>query len=240
MAESTTAKTSKQPQGEAGDATLIDGGVRDHRDVSEGVAGRIGLDMVVNCVLSGRRQIAGLFVGDFIKAHRAGARFAQRAYGTHIPNRLRQEADLLVCNAYPMDADPIQGDKALWAVPYFEREPYRIVLNAASDGISYHGLGQQLPWSLYLKRRAAAATPDPQAVVDGPGSLLVLSEQFQAAEFSTRHCGDLLFRSWETLIEQLAAKLPADATAVVFPSASTQILAREELVAVGETAAARG
>ncbi len=231
----------KAPQGEAGDATLIDGGVRDHRDVSEGVARRIGLDMVVNCVLSGRRQIAGLFVGDFINAHRAGARFAQRVYGTHIPNRLRQEADLLVCNAYPMDADPIQGDKALWAVPYFEREPYRIVLNAASDGISYHGLGQQMPWSLYLKRRAAAdATPDPQPVVDGPGSLLVLSEQFQAAEFSTRHRGDLLFRNWEAIIEQLAAKLPADATVVVFPSASTQILAREEPVAVGGTAAARG
>ena len=222
----------KAPEGETGDATLIDGGVRDHRDVSEGVARRIGLDMVVNCVLSGRRQIVGLFVGDFIKAHRAGARFAQRVYGTHIPNRLRQEADLLVCNAYPMDADPIQGDKALWAVPYFEREPYRIVLNAASDGISYHGLGQQLPWSHYLKRRAAAATPDPPAVVDGPGSLLVLSEHFQAAEFSTRHRGDLLFRSWDAIIEQLAAKLPADATVVVFPSASTQIMAREELVAV--------
>ncbi len=139
-----------------------------------------------------------------------------------------------------MDADPIQGGKALWAAPYFEREPYRIVLNAASDGISYHGAGQQLPWSLYLERRAdAGATPDPQAVVDGPGSLLVLSEHFQAAEFSTRHGSDLLFRSWEAIIEQLAAKLPTDATVVVFPSASTLILAREEPVTVGEKAAAR-
>ena len=229
------------PQAESGDVTIIDGGVRDHRDVSEGVARRIGLDMVVNCVLTGRRRIAGLFVGDFIKAHRAGARFAQRVYGTRIPNSLRQEADLLVCNAYPMDADPIQGGKALWAVPCFERDPYRIVLNAASDGISYHGVGQQLPWSHYLKRRANAdATPDPPAVIDGPGSLLVLSEHFQAAEFSTRHKNDLLFRNWEPLIQQLTAKLPAHATVVIFPLASTQILAREEPVAVGGTAVAAG
>ena len=228
-------------QGEAGDATLIDGGIRDHRDVSEGVARRIGLDMVANCVLTDRRQIGGLFVGDFVKAHRAGARFAQRVYATHIPNRLRQEADLLVCNAYPLDADPIQGDKSLWAAPYFEREPYKVVLNAASDGILYHGAGQQLPWSLYLKRRAAnGVTADPAAMLDGPGKLLILSEEFEAAEFGRRHKDDLLFRNWEAIVDQLAAKLPADATVVVFPNASIQILAREEPVVSSQWSVASG
>ena len=221
-------------QGASGEQTLIEGGVRDHRDVSEDVARRIGLDMVVNCVLSGRRRIAGLFVGDFVKAHRAGARLAQRIYATDVPQRLRQEADLLVCNAYPLDSDPIQGPKALWTRDLFERNPYMVVLNPASDGIFYHGLHQQLPWAQYLKRTAAAAaTPDPEAVIDDPGPLLIVSEHFQAAEFATRHGSDLLFRSWEALIEQLAAKLPADATVVVIPSASIQILAREVPVAVG-------
>ena len=140
-----------------------------------------------------------------------------------------------------MDADPIQGDKALWAVPYFEREPYRVVLNAASDGISYHGVGQQLPWSHYLKLRAeSGAAPDPPALIDGPDSLLVLSENFLAEEFAVRHAKDLLFRSWEALIEQLEAKLPADATVAVFPNGSAQILAREEPVAVGATAGVKG
>ena len=209
-------------------------GVRDHRDVAEEVARQIGLDMIVNCVLTSRRQIAGLFVGDFVQAHRAGARFAQRTYATTIPHRLRQEADLLVCNAFPLDADPIQGSKALWPRDYFEREPYTVVLNAASDGISYHGLHQQLPWAQYLKRRAAAdATPDPAAAINGRGNLLILSEHFQAAEFATKHGSDLLFRSWQALIDQLAAKLPADATVAVFPNTSIQILAREETVAVG-------
>ena len=224
----------KPSPGEAAEVTLIDGGVRDHRDVAEEVASLIGLDMIVNCVLTSRRQIAGLFVGDMVEAHREGARFAQRTYGTAIPHRLRQEADLVVCNAYPLDADPIQGSKALWPRQYFEREPYTIMLNAASDGISYHGLHQQLPWPQYLKRRAAAdATPDPAATVDGRESLLVVSEHFLAAEFAMKHGGDQLFRSWETVIEQLAAKLPEDATVAVFPNTSIQILKREEAVAVG-------
>ncbi|MDE0464393.1 MAG: lactate racemase domain-containing protein, partial [Caldilineaceae bacterium] len=113
----------KPSEEDMGKVTLIDGGVRDLRDVAEEVAGRIGLDMVVNSVITSRRQIAGLFVGDFVKAHRAGALFAQRTYGTTIPNRLRQEADVVVCNGYPLDADPVQGSKALWPLPYFEREP---------------------------------------------------------------------------------------------------------------------
>lgn len=221
-------------EGESDDVTLIDGGVRDHRDVAEEVAGLIGLDIIVNCVLTSRRQIAGLFVGDFVQAHRAGARFAQRTYSTTIPHRLRQEADLLVCNAYPLDADPIQGSKSLWPLAYFEREPYTVVLNAASDGISYHGLHQQLPWPQYQKRRAAAdAAPDPAAILDGREKMLIVSEHFLAAEFAAKHGSDILYRNWQTLIDQLAAKLPADATVAVFPNTSIQILAREEPVPVG-------
>ena len=219
---------------DAGEETLIEGGVRDHRDVAEEVASLIGLDIIVNCVLTSRRQIAGVFVGDFVKAHREGARFAQRTYGTTIPPKLRQKADLVVCNAYPLDADPIQGSKAVWPRQYFEREPYAIVLNAASDGISYHGLHQQLPWPQYLKRRAAAeAAPDPTPMLNGREPLLVVSEHFQAAEFEVKHGGDLLFRDWQTVIDQLAAKLPSDATVAVFPNASIQILKREEQITAG-------
>ena len=224
----------KPAQGDESGVALIDGGVRDHRDVAEEVALRIGLDMIVNCVLTSRRQIAGLFVGDMVEAHRAGARFAQRTYGTAIPDRLRREANLLVCNAYPLDSDPIQGSKSLWPRQYFAREPYTIMLNAASDGISYHGLHQQLPWPQYLKLKAAAdATPDPVAAVNGRESLLVVSEHFLAAEFAMKHKGDQLFRRWETVIEQLAIKLPEDATVAVFPNTSIQILKREETVGVG-------
>lgn len=214
------------------------GDVRDHRDVSEDVARRIGLDLVVNCVITSRRKIAGLFVGDFVQAQRTGARFAQRTYSTHIPESLRQEADLLICNAYPLDADPIQGVKSLWARSLFTKNPYAVVLNPASDGIFYHGLHQRLPWPQYLMRKAEAeAVADADAVVGGPENLIVVSEHFLASEFPIRHGDGVLFRRWEPAIEQLAEKLPTDATVAVFPSAAVQILAREQTEA-GPSAAA--
>ena len=52
------------------------------RNRGEEVAGRVGLDVIVNAVLNHRREVAGLFVGDFIHAHRQAAGFALEAYGT--------------------------------------------------------------------------------------------------------------------------------------------------------------
>ena len=54
-------------------------GVLDNRHVAEEAAAMVGLDAVVNTVVNDRREIAGLFVGDFIQAHRKGAQFALQA-----------------------------------------------------------------------------------------------------------------------------------------------------------------
>jgi len=96
-------------------------GVLDNRHVAEEAAAMVGLDAVVNTVVNDRREIAGLFVGDFIQAHRKGAQFALQAYGTEIPDALRAEANLVVTNCYPLDADPLQTGKAVWMRQYFER-----------------------------------------------------------------------------------------------------------------------
>ena len=103
----------------------------DHRDFSEAVAGVLGLDVIVNTVINSRREICGLFVGDFVQAHRKGAHFALDTYGTEIPETSRKETDLVVLNCYPLDSDPIQTGKALWALSYFEKA-YRMALNPAS------------------------------------------------------------------------------------------------------------
>ena len=42
----------------------------DHRDFAEAVARKLGLDVIANVVLNSRREICGLFVGDFVQAHR--------------------------------------------------------------------------------------------------------------------------------------------------------------------------
>ena len=75
-------------------------------DVEE--AARIaGLDISVNVVVNHMKEILGVFVGDFVEAHRKGMIFANRVYGTENPGKF----DLIVVNAFPIEESP---EKALW------------------------------------------------------------------------------------------------------------------------------
>ncbi len=199
----------------------------DHRDASEAVAEVIGLDVIVNVVLNSRREVVGLFVGDFVKAHRTGAHFALATYGTKIPEEVRQATDVVVLNCYPLDSDPIQTGKSFWAIQYFDNA-YTIAVNPASDGICYHGLFDQLDYARFLKQRAEKAPMElPPPKVGTPDQLLVWSEHFPVDEFYKKHSNDILFREWDTLINMLAEKLPQNAKVTAFPCAGIQVLAEE-------------
>ena len=200
-------------------------GQRDGRDLSEEVAGRVGLDVVVNAVLNHRRQIAGLFVGDFVAAQRRAAAFAVQAYGTEIPDEMRSATDLVVANCYPLDTDAIQTGKALWPRRFFPNA-YAVAVNPACDGICYHGLFERRNYERFLaehEARRQQGDEDPPARIGKPDQTLVLSEHFPTPEFYEKHPRDILFRDWDELVAQLAAKLPADARVVVFPFASIQV-----------------
>ena len=200
-------------------------GQRDGRDVSEDVARLIGLDVIVNSVLNHRCQVAGLFVGDFVAAHRRATAFARKAYGTRIPGELRRQADLLVVNCYPLDSDPIQTGKALWPRPHFERA-YTVAINPACDGIDYHGLSDRMSYERFLKKKKAQpAAKFPLPRIGKPDQTLVWSENYPAADFYQSHPRDILFRDWDALLEQLAEKLPANARVALFPFAGIQLLA---------------
>jgi nickel-dependent lactate racemase len=199
----------------------------DHRDFSEAVAGVLGLDVIANVVLNSRREICGLFVGDFVQAHRKGAYFALDTYSTVIPEASRKETDLVVLNCYPLDSDPIQTGKALWAVSHFEKA-YRMALNPASDGICYHGLFDQVDYVRFVQERAERTEPElPTPQLGTQDQLHVWSEHFWVDDFYKKHPGALLFRDLEKLIALFAEKLPARAKVAVLPSAGIQVLAPE-------------
>jgi nickel-dependent lactate racemase len=196
----------------------------DHRDAAEAVARVLGLDVIVNVVINSRREVAGLFVGDFVKAHRAGAHFALETYGTQIPDAVRQRTDVVVLNCYPLDSDPIQTGKSFWARQYFD-DAYTIALNPASDGICYHGLFDRIDYARFLKQRAEKtpmALPAPK--IGTPNQSLVWSKHFPVDEFYKKHSNDILFREWDMLVNMLAEKLPQNAQVAVFPCASIQVL----------------
>lgn len=201
-------------------------GVMDNRDVSEAVARRLGLDAIVNVVINSRREVAGLFVGDFVQAHRAAAHFALHVYGTPIPEEVRRESDLVVANCYPLDSDALQTGKALWMRNLFPKA-YTIAVNPACDGLCYHGLYSRMDWARYQQQEAPAL----EEGADRIGSReqpLVWSEKFPRHEFAEKIKGGILFRDWGALIGQLAQKLPADARVAVFPCGGIQVLAEED------------
>ena len=200
----------------------------DHRDFSEAVARVLGLDVIVNTVLNRRREICGLFVGDFVQAHRKGAHFALDTYSTEIPEASRKETDLVVLNCYPLDSDPIQTGKALWATRYFEKA-HQMALNPATDGICYHGLFDQIDYARFVQQKAERTQSElPAPQLGTQDQLHVWSEYFLVDDFYKKHPGALLFRDLDPLIALFAERLPSDAKVAVLPSAGIQVLAPEK------------
>jgi nickel-dependent lactate racemase len=115
-------------------------GVIDQRSWAEDVARRIGVDAVICAVVNSKSKLAGLFVGDVVEAHRAAAQRALEIGHTTVRRQLARQTDIVVVNTYPLDTDPIQMGKALTVAK--KLNPKIVVLvNAASDGIFYHGMG---------------------------------------------------------------------------------------------------
>lgn len=202
------------------------GNIPDHRDASEAAARALGLDLVVNMVINSHREMAALFVGDFVQAQRAGAHFAQEIFGTEISETLRSTTDLVVVNAYPLDSDPIQTGKALWCRRYFPNARF-VVVNPAVDGICYHGLYDRIDWKRYSAQMAARepiTEPEPQ--LGGTDQTIIWSENYPIHDFPRKQPNDLLVRTWDQVIELLQPTLPEQATVAVFPSSGLQLLAR--------------
>jgi nickel-dependent lactate racemase len=112
----------------------------DRRAWAERVAREVGVDLTVCAVVNGQRRLAGVFAGDVVEAHRAAARRARAIGRTRLARSELERSDVVVVNAYPLDTDPVQMGKSVnLAAKLGARST--VVVNAASDGIFYHGMG---------------------------------------------------------------------------------------------------
>ncbi|HKJ24590.1 MAG TPA: lactate racemase domain-containing protein [Myxococcota bacterium] len=112
----------------------------DRRAWSESVARKLGVDAIVGCVVNAHRELAGVHVGDLVAAHRAAAAQAKALGRTRVSRALAAACDVVVVNAYPLDTDPIQMGKSLNLASKIDAR-CTVVVNAASDGVFYHGMG---------------------------------------------------------------------------------------------------
>lgn len=190
--------------------------VMDLREHAEKVARFIGLDMIVNTIVNSRREVAGLFVGDVVEAHRAGCRFAMPVYCTPITQRAVESTDIVIINAYPLDSDPVQTLKSIWPVEVF-KNAYKAYIDDASDGIIYHGLGDGMDWGRWLSRRKPAeASPDGRKpTINSKDQMVVVSTGFQPEDFYRQFEDGALFPDWETLVEELQKVCPKGKVAVI-------------------------
>jgi len=197
---------------------------KDMRDNAEEVARHIGLDFMVNIVHTSKRKIGGLFAGDVVESYREGGRFAQKVYKTIIPQDEIDKTDIVIINCYIQDYDPVQLGKSMWPSGVF-KDALKVVINPASDGILYHGMGNRMDYKRYLRMQANEPEPTniPEKVeIKSKDTFVLLSSNFPKGEFYKRYADGALFDNWGEIIDQLK-KLYDQANVVVMPNPSIQL-----------------
>ncbi len=81
------------------------------RDLEQFVSEQVGLDFIINVILTGNDEVYQGVAGDFIRAHRAGVQFAQEVYGVAVTKRY----PVVIANAFPAQIDLWQSSKGIWS-----------------------------------------------------------------------------------------------------------------------------
>ena len=81
------------------------------RRLIDNFAEKVGIHLLVNIAVTRRREIAKVFAGHFMKAHRDGIEFAKRIYAV----RTVGLADVTISSSYPADIEYWQGLKGLFS-----------------------------------------------------------------------------------------------------------------------------
>jgi len=118
---------------------FINGNIQ-HEDLDE-IMHKIGLDVVVEVILTGTSGVAALVVGDPTQCFKEGIKKAWKIYKTHMP----KNNDIVFINAYPKDLDLLQACNALWVSFFPNIDIVRaggtvVCLAACPDGEGLHYL----------------------------------------------------------------------------------------------------
>jgi nickel-dependent lactate racemase len=184
-------------------------------DIRE-AARRAGLEFIVNVVVSGKRQIVGVFAGDLVQAHCAGMEFARKAYSTEVCT----DIDVAVCNAYPKDTDFMQSINAfnglLTSPPGTLKESGTVVLTTAStEGRGCHslfGTGMSLEKAMDVEKTF------------GGRELFVFSPNIADHDIKVAYHEPVrLFRRWGRLLKALRRKHRQTCRVGIFPCGPIQL-----------------
>jgi len=120
------------------------------RDI-EDIAEKVGLDFSINVILTDKGEIAGIFAGHFIKAHRKAIEFGKQVYST----KISQNNQICFFNSWPEDSELDQAQyKAfnfLMTAPQTLIDPDGVIVAMTSsyEGRGYHSLVGETGARLY-------------------------------------------------------------------------------------------
>ncbi len=105
------------------------------RKDTEESARKVGLDFLVNAVLNYEQEVIGLYCGDWIKAHRAGASLALKASTVTLPYK----ADFCIASSSPFDLNFIQALKGIEVTRMvLKEEGAYVMLASCPQGLGNH------------------------------------------------------------------------------------------------------
>jgi nickel-dependent lactate racemase len=105
------------------------------RNDTEESAGRVGIDFLVNAVLNYKREIIGLYCGDWIKAHRQGTDLSLKASTV----KLSYKADFCIAGCSPFDLNFIQALKGLEITrTVIKKDGTYVMLASCRHGLGNH------------------------------------------------------------------------------------------------------
>lgn len=105
------------------------------RENMETIVAKIGLDYIINVVMTPYAEIIDVFGGHFVAAQRAAVEVSRKIYS--VP--FKEKTDIVVSNAYPGEIDLWQGSKGIWAGEIMVKPGGTVILNApCHEGVGPH------------------------------------------------------------------------------------------------------
>ncbi len=191
--------------------------VPEYRLNSEEAARLAGLDMKVDCVLNNRRQVVGVFAGDFVRTQRRASVLAKEIYATPVA----PPSDVVVMNTYPKEDQPTTG---LWiAVQSVKQGGDIVIVSHSASGLSHpHYLFSRFGTDF----GGRAWTPGRRFTVGGAGRVIFCSPHLTKVDMEFYQGDNVHFvKTWDEVRALLEEGRAGPASVAIYPYAGIQMAA---------------
>ena len=175
-----------------------------------------GLHFKVDAVLNNRREVVGLFAGDLVEEHRAGAELARQVYRTETVG----DADVLVLNSYP---DECQLVRSMGCIPDSLNEGGDVVI------ITHSHEGQNLhQWNSRFGKDYGGRGYTPEHVsshIEKAAKIIVVAPHLSRYDRDTIGPKEKLTwcKTWGEALAELAGRHGPGTKVGVYPYAPLQV-----------------